>query len=213
MNRVNLMPADLCHVMSARRWRRRCKLLLATTGAVALAWSCLAGVQLHRLNRHLDRLERAVVPVLERGREYDHLQLEHRRLSRELTANETLRGPIPAAYLLALVSQLMPQDTAATRLTVTYPPIIFHEKPGGGRRSSPSSPVLTVDLSLDGVAANHAAMPEMLERFARCDVFTNVRLVSNRQATLNDAVGQVFRVSMSVPLTEVPLDTLAGGAW
>lgn len=202
MRRINLLPDHMKQARVRHRRRLRTNLALALAAMLALGWGGLAVMQVQAVNGRVADAEQALTPLREGGEQIRQLRAERERLHRELTMVKTLREPLPPASLLALLSQLAPEEAVLRKLMIELPqPTLATDAEGGDGAKAKDRREAAVRIELSGMAREDAAVAAMVSRLSEGGIFRDIRLSDSRETVFREQPGHTFRITMSVPLT------------
>lgn len=122
MNRINLLPDHFI----ARRRRERILLRVAIaavfTVVAGLAWGAVARAQLGKLSEQEALSQARLAQEQQRGHAIELRAAEGRMLKAMLAHRRQLESPVAFAGVLTLLTHLLPESVALTRLSVEAPP-------------------------------------------------------------------------------------------
>lgn len=209
MKRINLLPERIKQARMRRRERVTLGLLLGAALLVGVTWSGFAITHLSRLDSRIVDADRQLAPLREVSGETQRLQAQRRQLEARLALVRELREPLPPATILALLSQVAPEDVVLSDLTMQFPePSLPTDQK---QKKDAEVPMPIVHVTIEGLARGDAAVAGMVSRLAEQPVFRNVRLTDSREAAVRDRPAHRFRITMQLPLMRPVTTADAGG--
>ncbi|HEV2294627.1 MAG TPA: PilN domain-containing protein [Tepidisphaeraceae bacterium] len=205
MNRINLLPD---HYM-ARQHRQRLFVRLAIaagfTVLAGVAWGAVARVQLGRVSEQIALAQSRLAQEQQRGREIELRAAEGRTLKEMLVHRGQLESPVASAGVLALLTHLLPESIALTRLSLEVPaPDMTFRGTTPGRLAAtlaaPPQPQPT-RVVLEGLALSDVELAQVVSTLAGQTAFRNVKLVRSRQVPLAGEARFGFEISLEIPPT------------
>ena len=207
MNRINLLPDHFI----ARQRRARMVVTLAVAGAfavvAAVAWGAVVRSQLGDLSEQLAQSRVKLAEEQQRSRAIELRSAEGRSLRAMLAHRSQLEPPVATAGVLTLLTHLLPDSVALTRLTLDVPaPDLTYRAPRADGTAAavaaapPPAPQPTRVL-LEGLALSDVELTQVVSALAGQKAFTNVKLVRSRQVPLGSAARFGFEISLEIPAT------------
>lgn len=211
MKYVNLLPESMKLARARQQQRRVLSLMIGGLALLAAGWASFAVVQVQELNTQIAAKQQDLQPLRDRSRELQELQAERQELQDQLTLIERLREPLPPASLLALLTQVAPEEAVLRTLAINMPQprLPQDDEAEGNKGEAADDPV--VEIQLEGLAREDAAVARMVSNLSEGGVFRGVRLLDSRETVFLEQPGHEFRITMNVPLTR-PLSTAAADA-
>ena len=205
MNRINLLPDHFI----ARQRRARMVVTIAIAGAfavvAALAWGAIVNSQLGHLSEQLAQSRVKLGEEQQRSRAIELRSAEGRSLRAMLAHRSQLEPPVASAGVLTLLTHLLPDSVALTRLTLDVPaPDLTYRAPrtDGSAAAVPSAPApQPTRVVLEGLALSDVELTQVVSALAGQKAFSNVKLVRSRQVPLGGVARFGFEISLEVPAT------------
>lgn len=200
MRRVNLLPERWLQEGARRRRRLPCYLV-----AVGLMGGLTAGLMLTRthtreLEVQIAEAEQALAPLRLRAQELEKWQSNQQAQIDRIEAADSVRDPASIGAVLALLSQVAPDEVALSQLVidVPLPPAIAAQ--GRDSRKQPMHQLRSVRVQLRGMATRDSLVARFVSALSDRGIFKNVRLDDSRQGAFSEHVCHEFQISMDVPL-------------
>jgi len=209
MNRVNLLPDS--YVAHERR-RRTTRALIAGLVAVVIsctAWGSVAYTQVRALSQRMVAAQERLAFEQDRSRALEADRASGHELRALLAHRAQLEAPVPAPGVLALLTQLLPESVAVTRLSMDLPPCDLTDRSGpqgraeGGQVPPASAPTPT-RVEMEGIALSDVELAKVVGTLGSHKAFTNVKLVRSRQITMADLTRFAFEITLEVPASAPP---------
>ena len=205
MNRINLLPDHFI----ARQRRARMVVTLAIAGAfavvAAVAWGAVVKSQLADLSEQLAQSRVKLADEQQRSRVIELRSAEARSLRAMLAHRSQLEPPVASAGVLTLLTHLLPDSVALTRLTLDVPaPDLTYRAPraDGAAAAVPPAPApQPTRVLLEGLALSDVELTQVVSALAGQKAFTNVKLVRSRQVPLGGVARFGFEISLDIPAT------------
>ena len=205
MNRINLLPDHFI----ARQRRARMVVTLAIAGAfavvAAVAWGAVVKSQLADLSEQLAQSRVKLADEQQRSRAIELRSAEARSLRAMLAHRSQLEPPVASAGVLTLLTHLLPDSVALTRLTLDVPaPDLTYRAPraDGAAAAVPPAPApQPTRVLLEGLALSDVELTQVVSALAGQKAFTNVKLVRSRQVPLGGVARFGFEISLDIPAT------------
>ena len=210
MNRVNLLPTD--YVFAERRRRKLIGYCYAGSllCLVAAAWAVTAYRQVHALSAEVAAAQHRLAVEKPQLEESSQVEAECRELQTLLAIPQGLQAPLPAAALVALFSELLPERVVLTRLSVemSSPALGRPEDVGKsvakvakpGAAGEPAAQPRLARVELDGVSVGGADVARLVSNLSRHRLLTKVTLNSTRNLKIQDANRVAFKMSLDVSM-------------
>jgi hypothetical protein len=211
VSRINLLPDHF--IVRQRRTR------LATLVAVAAvftviagsAWAAIARSQLGELSTRIASTQSRLAEEQQRSRAIEYRASESRSLHALLAHRSQLEPPVATAGVLTLLTHLLPDSVALTRLTLDVPaPDMTNRSAKTAGAPAPPAPQPT-HVVLEGLALSDVELTQVVSALAGQKAFTNVKLVRSRQVPLGTATRFGFEITLDVPAAAAATTTAAAG--
>jgi Tfp pilus assembly protein PilN len=205
MRRINLLPASVLE--SRQRQRQRTTIGLGAVGAGVLmaAWLLVAVSQVRSLDGRIALAEFELQPLRQLDEQRAQLRQQEQTLQQRLALVESLREPLSAPAILALLSQLTPEQAVMRSLSIELPPPALAVSAPTARPTPPSPATgeapRAIQIQLEGLATHDAAVATLVSQLTQAGLFHNVRLADSRQVSFQNVPCYQFRLSMEIPLT------------
>lgn len=210
MTRINLLPDPyvLRRQQAADRLQLRAVIILASV--LLLVWS--VGLVLHF--KHLDRQIAAAqqqLPALKKElADLDQLHRQRDVLLEQARMLDRLSDPIPTPAILALLTQLFPDEAVLQSLTITVPSPSF---PPARSATSPQAklktaspapqPARAITVQLEGLVLSDVVCAQLASELSQTGLFRNIRIENAQQTTIASQNFHQFRVSVEIPIDGV----------
>ena len=211
MSRINLLPDHF--IASQRRARTILKFVIAgaCTIIVVTAWGAIAHEQLGELSQQFAQSRAKLADEQQRTRTIETKAAEARSLRAMLAHRSQLAPPVESAGVLSLLTHLLPDSVALTRLTVDVPtPDMVYRSPAPGSTTpvAPGPAPQPTRVLLEGLALSDVELTQVVSALAAQKAFSNVKLVRSRQVPLGATARFGFEISLDVPAA---MTAAAGG--
>jgi hypothetical protein len=171
----------------------------------ALAWGAIVNSQLGHLSEQLAQSRVKLGEEQQRSRAIELRSAEGRSLRAMLAHRSQLEPPVASAGVLTLLTHLLPDSVALTRLTLDVPaPDLTYRAPrtDGSAAAVPSAPApQPTRVVLEGLALSDVELTQVVSALAGQKAFSNVKLVRSRQVPLGGVARFGFEISLEVPAT------------
>ena len=177
--------------------------LLIGAAAIALAsWIIAATVHVTVLGAQIAEAETRLEPL---RRESQGLKLAGDPAAPEKRPQfaERLHRPLSSVEILALLSQLAPDEMVLCSLSLEYPAPPPTSDGANVKKSKPEV-LKRAHVQLEGVATVDGVMSSLIGELAERG-FHNVRIEDNREGTFNGRRCYLFRTSMDIPTADGPI--------
>jgi Tfp pilus assembly protein PilN len=193
VNRINLLPDGVI----VRQRRARLLRAAAATAVVALtvgtAWGTTAYRSLRELSGQLAQAEARLAQEQQRTGKIDAVTAESNSLRTLLAQGERLANPVALHGAVTLLTNLLPESVALTRLTAEAPPVELKQS------SKSASASRATHLSLEGLAVSDLELAKVVSELSAQRAFTNVKLVRSRPMTNGGITRFAFELTLDVP--------------
>lgn len=210
MIRINLLPD---HVI-ARQRRKRGTRAAAAAAVVALAvgsvWATVATRQLNDIAARTAAARARLNHERDHTGKIDAVTAQAAQLRALLAQGERLNQPVTLPGALTLLTNLLPESVALTRLTIEAPAVDLADRSKQPTRTAPTSSVTR--FSLEGLAINDLDLAQVVSELATQKAFTNVKLVRSRPMATAGVTRYAFEISIDVPPAARAADGGAGVA-
>jgi hypothetical protein len=210
VSRINLLPDS--YVADARR-RRATRSLIAGAVVVLIVcamWGSFAYTQINALSRRMSAAQDRLAFEQDRARALEADRATGNQLRALLAHRAQLEAPIPAPGVLALLTQLLPESVAVTKLSMDLPPADLTDRgtpPGRNDAVAPPpppGPPASTRVEMEGIALSDVELAKVVGTLASHKAFTNVKLVRSRQVTMNALTRFAFQITLEVPASAPP---------
>lgn len=195
MKRINLLPDGVI----ARQGRRRAARVAVATAVLSLtvgaAWGTVAWRQLKELSRKAAETQARLTQERERAGRNDAVSAQAAALRGMLAQGDRLGQPVSLPGAMTLLTNLLPDSVALTRLTIEAPTVDVAERKSTNK--APGSQVTR--LSLEGLAINDLELAQVVSELGAQRAFANVKLVRSRPVASAGVTRYAFEISIDVP--------------
>ena len=200
MNRINLLPDHFI----ARRRRARLVTRLAVAGVFAAvgagAWGVAALSQLGELSTRVAASQARLAQEQARSGDIETRAAEGRTLRGMLAHRGQLETPVASAGVLTLLTHLLPDSVALTRLSLEVPPADMTNRGGpAAAAAAPAAARQPTRVVLEGLALSDVELTQVVSALAGQRAFTNVKLVRSRQVPVGAVTRFGFEITLDVP--------------
>lgn len=201
---VNLLPAEYVRSIAKHRQMRILMLTGIACVCAALLWWRIAATKLNPVLNQTRDIKKQIEVEKSTARSLEQSQAMYRKLG----AIEAIRGemnePIEVAKVMELLSQLMPQETALTRLTLTLPKLPDQKIAAKGAakeapKAEPSAPA-PILIEMQGIAKSNPEVAKCMGALANHPLFTNVKLSNSKQLMDSKITIVSFQITMEIPV-------------
>ena len=203
MSRINLLPDHFV----ARRRRAQVVVRAAAAGVLmvitAAAWGGIAHAQLSARSARIAAARLRLEQEQQRGRAIEARGAEYRTLRAMLAHRSQLESPVAPAGVLTLLTHLLPDSVALTRLSVEVPdPDMSDHSEKPATATAPAKASAPTHVILEGLALSDVQLTQVVSALAAQKAFVNVKLVRSRQVPLGTVTRFGFEITLDVPATE-----------
>jgi hypothetical protein len=196
VTRINLLPDGVV----ARQGRRRATRIAIAAAAVALTvgstWVTVARHQLNDLAAKTAAAQARLNQERERAGRDDAESAKAAALRGLLAQGDRLSQPVSLPGAMTLLTNLLPDSVALTRLTIEAPTVDVTERKSGNK-AAPTS--LVTRLSLEGLAINDLELAQVVSELGAQKAFANVKLLRSRPVASAGVTRYAFEMSIDVP--------------
>ena len=196
MTRINLLPDGVL----ARQGRRRATRAAIAAAVVALtvgwAWVAVARHQLNDLAARAAAAQARLNHERERAGRNDAVSAKAAALRGLLAQGDRLAQPVSLPGAMTLLTNLLPDSVALTRLTIEAPTVDVTERKSANK-GAPLS--LVTRLSLEGLAINDLELAQVVSELGAQKAFANVKLLRSRPVAAAGVTRYGFEISIDVP--------------
>ena len=202
MSRINLLPDQF--IARQRRVRTTLRFAIAAgcTLMVIVAWGAIARSQLGELSEQFAQSRAKLADEQQRTSVIERQAAEARSLRAMLAHRSQLEPPVESAGVLSLLTHLLPDSVALTRLTVDVPTpdMVFRSPAPGSTAPVAQAPApQPTRVLLEGLALSDVELTQVVSALAAQKAFSNVKLVRSRQVPLGATARFGFEISLDVP--------------
>ena len=200
MTRVNLLPESFAarRRQSSRRVRAAVVAAFVVTASAALAAGAV--VHLEGLSARIATAEAALAQAQSRRSDSDSRLKPVAAAAALLDQAAQLELPVPAAAVVALLTQNLPESLVLERMAMQAPaPPVGSTAPAdaasAGRHTAAREPVR---VTIEGVAVSDVDAANLASGLSKQAVFADVKLVRSRQLTYGNLSRYGFEISFAV---------------
>lgn len=197
MTRINLLPDGVI----ARQRRNRGLRVAVVAGVVALlvgsVWTTLAVRQLKSLAARTAGAQARLNQERERTGKIEAVMAQATELRGLIAQGDRLGQPVTLPGAITLLTHLLPESVALTRLTIEAPAVDVVDRSKQPIKTTPASQVTR--LSLEGLAINDLDLAQVVSELATQKAFINVKLVRSRPVASAGMTRYAFEISIDVP--------------
>jgi hypothetical protein len=196
VTRINLLPDGVL----ARQRRRQAARVAVVTAVLSLtvgsAWATVASRQLREIASKTAQAQARLAQERERAGRNDAVSAQAAALRGMLAQGDRLSQPVSLPGALTLLTQLLPDSVALTRLTVEAPTVDVVERKSTSKGPPPSQ---VTRLSLEGLAINDLELAQVVSELGAQKAFANVKLLRSRPVASAGITRYAFEISIDVP--------------
>jgi hypothetical protein len=196
VNRINLLPDGVVARQRRRRDVRAAAVAAAVSLVVAVTWTTVAVRQLKDVAARTVAAQARLNHERDRAGKLDAVAGQATALRTLLAHEGRLKQPVALHGALALLTNLLPESVALTRLTLEAPTAEVVERK---QSSKGPPPVPMTRLALEGLAVNDLELAQVVSELAAQKPFANVKLVRSRPVTTAGVTRYAFEISVDVP--------------
>ena len=197
MNRINLLPDHVIARQRRKRGFRAAAVVAVAVLAVGSVWTTVAIRQLKSIAARTAVAQARLNLERERTGKNDAVAAQVAQLRALLAQGERLNQPVTLPGAMTLLTQLLPESVALTRLTIEAPAADVADRSKQPIKSTPGASITR--LSLEGLALNDLELAQVVSELAAQKAFTNVKLVRSRPMTSSGLTRYAFEISIDVP--------------
>ena len=204
MSRINLLPDHF--IARQRRAHMMVRVVIAAAFMLMAAtmWGAIARSQLGDLSEQFAQSRMKLAAEQQRSHAIERQAIEGRSLRAMLAHRSQLEPPVASAGVLTLLTHLLPDSVALTRLTldVPTPDMVYRAQGPTGTAPVAAAPApQPTRVLLEGMALSDVELTQVVSALAGQKAFTNVKLVRSRQVPLGGVARFGFEISLEVPPT------------
>jgi hypothetical protein len=196
VKRINLLPDG---VLARQRRRRAVRLAIVTAVAslaIGSAWATVASRQLKDLSARTAAAQARLSQARERAGRNDAVSAQAAALRGLLAQGDRLAQPVSLSGALTLLTHLLPDSVALTRLTIEAPSVDVSDRSKTAGKA-PSSQVTR--LGLEGLAISDLELAQVVSELGAQKAFANVKLLRSRPVASAGINRYAFEISIDVP--------------
>jgi Tfp pilus assembly protein PilN len=204
MRRVNLLPAHLLDAQRRQRQQATGVLLIGVVTVLLASWLAVAVWQVRTLEARTAAVDQQLQPLRQQQQHQARLLQQKQELAQRLSLIQTLREPVPVPAILARISQLAPPQAILRSMVIDVPaaPLAPAAPVAASSRRAAANqqpqPIRPIQIQLDGLASQDAAIARLVSELTESGLFQNVRLADSREMTFQGQPCHQFRVSMEI---------------
>lgn len=213
MSMINLLPEDYIYRRSQRRANMMCIVLFGVVMAGIFGAAIVSEQTLRNTEKVRNHVNADYARAAELLGKMQHLEAEKRQSIRKATATASLLERAPRSYLLATITQAMPEHTSLTELSLKAtrkaaakpkPPTSKFQAVKG-LNQQPEAPRTIMILEVTGLAATDLHVARFIAALLRNPLFQSVELDYSQEKKLRaknneqeDLHIREFRVKMEL---------------
>ena len=197
MNRINLLPDHVIARQHRKRGLRAAAVVTVAAVAVGSVWATVASRQLKDIATRTTAARARLNLERERTGKNDAVAAQVAQLRTLLAQGDRLNQPVTLPGAMTLLTQLLPESVALTRLTIEAPVADVADRSKQPTKSAPGASITR--LSLEGLALNDLELAQVVSELAAQKAFTNVKLVRSRPVASAGLTRYAFEISIDVP--------------
>lgn len=211
MNRINLLPDRFIARRRRARLVARFAVAAVFTVVAGLAWGAIARNQLGKLSAQVALSQSRLAQEQEKSRTIQGRAAEGQALRALLAHRSQLESPVASAGVLTLLTHLLPDSVALTRLSLELPaPDMTDRSVKAKVTRAPASAAQPTRVILEGLALSDVELTQVVSALAGQSAFSNVKLVRSRQVPLGEATRFAFEITLDVPAAKTAGTAVAG---
>ncbi len=216
MNRINLLPDHFIARQRRAQWVARVVIAAVFTVMAGTAWGAIARAQLRGADAQIASSRERLAQEQDRGREIASRAAEGNTLRAILAHRRQLESPVASAGVLTLLTHLLPDSVALTRLSLDAPaPDMTDRSIKSAGAAQPPRVAQPTRVVLEGLALSDVELTQVVSALAGQQAFRNVKLVRSRQVPVGTMTRFGFEITLDVPAAvtaAAPTGTAAAGA-
>jgi Tfp pilus assembly protein PilN len=201
MSRVNLLPDSYIAHERRRRAMYGSAGALAVVVVVGVVWGAIAYNQIQSLGDRIETAQSRLAHEKDRSQALEANRATMESLRGMLAHRTQLAAPVPPPGVLALLTHLLPESVAVTRLSMDLPPADLTDRSPkrGDVTVQPPANYVPTRVEMEGLALSDIELAKVVGSLASHKAFTNVKLVRSRQVTTAGLTRFAFQITLDVP--------------
>jgi hypothetical protein len=198
MSRINLLPDHF--VARQRRAALATRVACAAVLAIMMgtAWGAIAQAQLSARATQVASSRAQLEQEQQRAVAIEQRAAECRALRALLAHRGQLESPVASAGVLTLLTHLLPESVALTRLSLDVPDPDMTDRSAKAAAAAAPPPAQLTHVVLEGLAMSDVGLTQVVSSLAAQKAFANVKLVRCRQVPLEDTTRFGFEITLDV---------------
>ncbi|GAG00907.1 unnamed protein product, partial [marine sediment metagenome] len=217
---INLMPEDYLKLRAKRRTSVICLILFAVVMVGVLTAALLSEESRRRTLQVRDRVDGDYAEAAKLIRQMQHLQARKSTLLRKAELTASLMERVPRSYLLAVVTNALPQGASLTkfdlerkRLTV----IAKSARSSGSKKTKfatvsqrrlAKSPPYLIAVNVTGLAGTDIQVARFIANVAGNPLARSVDLIYSQEKIVDDVTLREFRIRIDLRIDVDVIDIL-----
>ena len=200
MSTINLLPDDYLLRKSQRRANILCVVMFAVVMATVGAAAIVSERNTANTEKVRDQVNIAYADAAKTLQEMQQLETQKRTMVHKAEVTGALLEKVPRSYLLAIVTQALPENVSLTSFNLT--PQRVTSTPGKTKfdsitgKSEDQEMVMTVEVT--GMAATDVDVARFIANLLRCQLLSGVDLAFSQEKKLKDTSVREFQVRMDI---------------
>lgn len=198
MKRLNLLPE---HLLPHRAHRHRLPLRMLTGAAalVLITWVVAAVAHIGSLGTQITAAEHRLDPLRRQRQDLRLVKSDGEGPEKRTRTIEKSHDSVSPVQILALLSQLAPDEMVLCSLSVEYPRPVPKRSSEATDIKQEHDAAKLGHIQLDGMATADVAIGSLINQLAKRG-FHNVRIEDSKEGVFNGHHCYLFRTSMDIPM-------------
>lgn len=213
MSTINLLPEDYIERITRRRANFLCLILFGITMAAVVGAVFVSERSSRRIEQVRGQTDQSYADAARLIRRVQELDVKRQSMLTKAQSISKLMENVPRSYLLAVITNALPEHTSLTSVSLSSERIIALPQPAGSssgkfdrvsqQRAATTS--LRVKVAIIGLAGTDIEVAKFMTRLARCPLAESVDLAYSIEKTEAGLPVREFKVLMELePNAEVP---------
>lgn len=210
MNQVNFLPASYVQRQAQRRRSCRQAVLVAAATLCLIGWWVGQRGQTAMLRQQAEAIEARASAARAQMTELAALEMEHRRLVRQVNLQRELAQPVNHTQVLATMAELLPRSVTLLELSMhtrrpapepRRTPEEAKKRAEGKKKAERKSEPDRIEMELVAVAPDNMTVAQVIGELDAHPLFDDVMLRHSREIETQGVRGRHFRLLMTVDLS------------
>ncbi len=215
MTCINLLPEQYLIARQRNAQQRKLRASIIVASVLLLTWSLALVLHLRHLDSQVSDAQRRLPPLQKELANLEQLHRQRDGLLDQSRMLDRLRDPIPTAAILALLTQLFPDEAVLQSLVIqvpspSFPPMASPTSPQARLKTAVPTVVTprVIAVQLEGLVLSDVVCAQLARELSQTGLFRNIRIENAQQTTIASQNLHQFRVSIEIQLDDVQQQTI-----